>query len=109
MLLYDVKQKCFTNKNMKVEENVYLGKLFDAYGKLLSKGQQEIMDLYLNDDLTLSEIASNLNVSRQAILDSISKGEKKLKGYEEELKLLERIERLEEEIRTLKQLSKSRR
>lgn len=91
---------------MKVEENVYLGKLFDAYGKLLSKGQQRIMSDYLNDDFTISEIAQNLNVSRQAVLDSISKAEKKLLSFEKELGLLEKIDALEEENRRLKKLSK---
>ncbi len=87
---------------MKVEENVYLGKLFDAYGKLLSKGQQGIMNDYLNDDFTITEIAENLNVSRQAVLDSISKGEKKLLSFEKELGLVEKIDKLEEENRRLK-------
>ncbi len=91
---------------MKVEENVYLGKLFDAYGKLLSKGQNKIMGDYLNDDLTLTEIAENLSVSRQAVLDSISKAEKKLLHYEKELGLVKKIDALEEENRQLKKLSK---
>lgn len=88
---------------MKVEENVYLGKLFDGYGKLLSKGQFEIMDLYLNDDFTLTEIAQNMNVSRQAVLDSISKAEKKLLFYENELGFLGKIEMLEKENKQLKE------
>ena len=60
---------------MKVEENIYLAKLFDAYGVLLSEGQQKIMSFYLNDDFTISEIAENLNISRQAVMDSISKAD----------------------------------
>ena len=91
---------------MKVEENVYLGKLFDAYGKLLSKGQQGIMGDYLNNDFTITEIAENLNVSRQAVLDSISKGEKKLISFEKELGLVEKIEELEKENKQLKKLLK---
>lgn len=90
---------------MKVEENVYLGKLFDAYGKLLSKGQQGVMSYYLNDDFTITEIAENLNISRQAVLDSISKGEKKLLSFERDLGLVAKIEMLENENRQLKKLS----
>ena len=52
---------------MKVEENIILNKLFDTYGALLSRGQQDIMSSYLQNDLTISEIAENLNVSRQAV------------------------------------------
>ena len=87
---------------MKVEENVYLGKLFDAYGKLLSRGQYEILSYYLNDDLTLSEIAENMSVTRQAILDSTKKAESKLLEFEKKLHLVQRIEELENENRQLK-------
>lgn len=94
---------------MKVEENVKLCKLFDLYGKLLSKGQQEILNFYLFDDLTLTEIAENLNISRQAVNDSITKGEEKLKLYEEQLRFLERSESYQKEIANLReQLSKSK-
>lgn len=87
---------------MKVEENVYLCKLFDAYGALLSSGQREILSLYLNDDLTLSEIAENLKISRQAARDSITKAELKLKSFEEKLCFLKKLEKLEKEIESLK-------
>ncbi len=88
---------------MRIEENVYLCKLFDAYGELLSNGQKEILSAYLNDDLTLTEIAENLGISRQAARDSISKAEIKLKGFEEKLCFLKKVEKLEKEIESLKQ------
>ena len=47
---------------MKVEENIKLMSLFDAYGLLLSEGQQSILTNYLYDDLTVTEIAQNLGV-----------------------------------------------
>ena len=92
---------------MKVEENVILCKLYDLYGKLLSKGQQDILSYFLNDDLTLTEIAENLNISRQAVKDSLSKGEERLYALEEEIGFLKRVENYEKEIALLKtQLSK---
>ena len=87
---------------MKVEENILLNKLFDAYGVLLSKGQQDVMSSYLNFDLTVSEIAENLGVSRQAVMDSVSKAEKKLLEYEKALGFVAKIEMLEEENKMLK-------
>lgn len=93
---------------MKVEDNVKLGKLLDLYGKLLSKGQQEILSYYLNDDLTLSEIGENLNISRQAVKDSLTKGEEKLLAMEEELGFLKRVENYEKQLAFLReQLSKN--
>ena len=94
---------------MKVEENIILNKLFDTYGLLLSTGQQDIMSSYLQNDLTVSEIAENLNVSRQAVMDSVNKAEKKLFDLEKKLGLLKKIESLEEENKLLKQkLSKNK-
>lgn len=92
---------------MKVEENIFLAKLFDAYGALLSEGQRIIMSFYINDDYTITEIAENLKVSRQAVMDSISKADKKLRSYEEKLQFVKKIDALSEEnIKLKEKLSK---
>ena len=88
---------------MKVEENIYLAKLFDAYGALLSEGQQKILSYYLDDDYTITEIAENLNISRQAVMDSVSKGDKKLRDYENKLKLVKKIDVISEQNANLKE------
>ena len=88
---------------MKVEENIYLAKLFDAYGALLSDGQRDIMAYYINDDLTISEIAENLSVSRQAVMDSINKADKKLRSYEEKLQFVKKIDLISQENQKLKE------
>lgn len=103
---FKVKQICFTGEAMKVEDKVRLLKLFDLYGNLLSKGQQEIMSCYLNNDLTISEIAENINVSRQAVNDSITKGERKLDSLEKKLKLCQRIDDLEKQLESLENSDK---
>ena len=87
---------------MKVEENIKFTAYFDMYGVLLSKGQQEIMSSYLFDDLTVSEIAENLGVSRQSVMDSIKKAEKKLLQYEEKLSFLSKLDSLTKENAELK-------
>lgn len=103
MLEYACKVKMlYKKKIMKVEENIILNKLFDAYGKLLSEGQQDVMSSYLSFDLTVSEIAENLGVSRQAIMDSVNKAEKKLHAYEDKLGFVKRLESLEKENEMLK-------
>lgn len=88
---------------MKIIENIYLGKLYDAYGSLLSPSQKQVMDKFINDDLTVSEIAELLGISRQAVKDSLSKAEKKLKGLEEKLAFVKKLEFLEDENEKLKQ------
>ena len=86
---------------MEIEEKIKLNRLFDIYKNLLSEGQREVMDEYLSFDFTISEIAENLSISRQAVLDSITKAEKKLKNLEEKLSFSERLDKLEREIEKL--------
>lgn len=87
---------------MEIEEKIKLNRLFDIYKNLLSEGQREVMDEYLSFDFTISEIAENLSISRQAVLDSVTKAEKKLKNLEEKLSFSERLDKLEREIEKLK-------
>ncbi len=62
--------------------------LFDLYGSLLTDGRREVMARYLYDDCALSEIATDLNQSRQAVYDAISSSEKQLARFEEKLGFL---------------------
>ena len=68
---------------MQIEElNVYT-RLFDVYGKLLSKKQFEVMDKFLNLDIGESELAEMQGESRQSVHDAISKAKKQLLEFEE--------------------------
>lgn len=66
----------------------------DFYGSLLTKKQDEMLKLRYDDDLSFGEIAEILGVSRQAVLDSLNKGEKHLAEYEQNLKCLDRQRRI---------------
>ena len=57
--------------------------LFDYYGDLLTERQKLCFDMRYNQDLSLSEIASELNVSRQGVYDNLSRAEALLKNMEE--------------------------
>ena len=86
-----------------MEEKVKISMLCQLYGKLLTKKQFEFIDDYYNKDLSLSEIAENHNITRQAVRDIIKKGEKKLFEYEEKLMFMKRM--LNQEKRIEKALS----
>lgn len=80
---------------MDLEKSIYINELYDLYGSLLTKKQQEIIELYYCDDLSLSEISEQLEVSRNAVYDCLKKGVKQLENYEKELNLYQRKEELE--------------
>lgn len=72
--------------------------LCQFYGKLLTEKQYEVLDDYYNNDLSLSEIAENLEITRQAVRDNIKKGENKLLEYEEKLGIMKKVMEQEEKI-----------
>ena len=81
-----------------MEKNVKVSMLCDIYGKLLTKRQLDILNYYYNQDLSLSEIARNEEVTRQAVRDIIMKGEKKLFEFEEKLEIMKKTLEREEKI-----------
>ena len=68
---------------MQIDELTRYTKLLDCYGKLLSQKQYEVMDKYLNLDISESEMAELDNGSRQSIHDAITKAKKQLLQMEE--------------------------
>ena len=73
-----------------MEKKVEVSILCQIYGKLLTKKQYEFIDDYYNNDLSLSEIAENNNITRQAVRDIIKKGENKLFEFEEKLLIMKK-------------------
>ena len=65
-------------------------RLFEAYARLLTPRQQQLVALYFHDDLSLSEIAERLGVTRQAIHDSLRRSLAELARYAEVLGLVQR-------------------
>ena len=84
-----------------MEEKVKISMLCEFYGKLLTDKQYEFINDYYNNDLSLSEIAENNEITRQAVRDIIKKGEKKLFEYEEKLGIMKKTLMQEETIGTI--------
>ena len=77
--------------------------LFDIYGGLLTDKKKRVMEMYHEDDMSLSEIAEELEVSRAAVHDSLRSAERLLCSYEDKLGMLAdylRKEKLADELRT---------
>lgn len=74
--------------------NYKISALIDCYGSLLGEKQKNIIELYYNEDLSLSEIAEIEGITRQGVSDFIKRGETSLLQFEENLKLYEKSENL---------------
>ncbi|MBQ9606275.1 MAG: DNA-binding protein [Lachnospiraceae bacterium] len=84
-----------------MEKLIERGLLFDYYGGLLSEKNKRIYEAAV-DDMSLSEIADESGISRQAVSEALRRTDDKLKRYEKELGLIERAGKLEAEIKALK-------
>lgn len=90
-----------------MEKHIEISMLVEIYGKLLTEKQYQVISDYYNEDLSLSEIAENNNISRQGVRDIIKKGESKLFEYEEKLQIMKKTQENEKTIQlVLSQLSK---
>ena len=97
-----------------MEKNVEISMLCQIYGKVLTEKQYELLNDYYNNDLSLSEIAENNNITRQAVRDIIKKGENKLYELEENISLMrksfedkETINKIEEQLNEIEKISNS--
>ncbi len=70
-----------------MDNKIYLISLYDLYIELFTDKQRMYFESYYYDDLSLSEIADNYEISRNAAYKQIKEVEKKLLYYEECLKL----------------------
>ena len=105
-----------------MEDRFKMSMLMDLYGTLLTDKQRDILNLYYNDDLSLAEIAENMDTSRQAVFDIIKRCHKMLLEYELKLNLMEKessrsnskiellkmVDSLDAEVRDLSKISKIR-
>jgi len=83
--------------------------LFERYGALLTKHQQEVLDLSLRSDWSLAEIADHQGTSRAAVHDIVKRSTEALEEFERRLGLLaeagkrrRKVASLERQLATLK-------
>ena len=72
-------------------KNLEIALLFDFYGDMLTEKQRDVVELYYDNDLSLSEIAENEGITRQGVRDSIKRAETQLLEMEERLGLARRF------------------
>ena len=84
------------------EKDLNVGFLLDFYGDLLSERKHSVMEMYYNEDFSLSEIAEQIGISRQGVRDIIKKSEEELSFYEDRLGLAKKLQSVEAQAESLK-------
>lgn len=83
-------------------KNLSVAVLLDFYGEMLTDKQRDVIDLYYNQDLSLSEIAENEGITRQGVRDSIKRGEVFLFELEDKLKMFDAYIETQKTIQSIK-------
>jgi hypothetical protein len=89
-----------------VEKLVEVGILFDFYGKLLTEKQFNIIEMFYIEDLSLSEIGEEQNITRQGVFDTLKRAEEKLYQYEDTLGLASKFRESHKDIKKILNLTK---
>ena len=84
-----------------IEKTLFLNKLLSVYGNILTDKQKDAVELYYNCDMSLSEIASELGISRQGVRDTLTRAESTLREMEEKLGFMSKSENLLQRLRVL--------
>ena len=94
---------------MNIEERVQIAILSKYYGKMLTDRQQDILKMYVDNNLSLAEVSAELGISRQAVKDALDNAMATLKHVEEKLRFISRddnIKHIIEENQSIDMLTK---
>lgn len=73
---------------MEIEQVLKVSQLYDFYSELLSDKQKQYLNDYFFNDLSLTEISENYNISKQAVSNNIKRTIVELEQFEEKLHLI---------------------
>lgn len=80
-----------------LNKKVGYGLLAAFYAPLLTPRQKTMLEMYCDEDLSLSEIANQLSISRQAVSDNLNRAYERLDELEEHLSLYSEYQRMREQ------------
>ena len=111
----DRANKIKNNESELLRRRIYCNLLYDFYSPLLTERQRKVYETLCFSDLTLSEAADVLGISRQGVYVLARHVMEKLEGIERELcfavntrQLEKRIKELEEENKSLREQLETR-
>ena len=85
----------------KMDRNAEMSLLFSFYRNMLTQRQIDCVDLYYNEDLSLSEISENLGITRQGVRDNIKRAEHTMTDTEERLGLVAKFLGISDKLRRI--------
>ncbi len=77
-------------RKMDIKRRVEIAVLVKYYGKLLTDKQQKIIEMYVDNNLSLSEVSEELNITRQAVKDTLDTAINSLESIENKLHFIQR-------------------
>lgn len=81
-----------------MEKRVELSLLMDFYGPLLTAHRRQVLEMYLNEDMGLQEIADSLGISRQGVHEAVKTASNQLLKYEDTLGIARRYTGIRKEV-----------
>lgn len=114
--MHFVKRKCLTkcffasmiSKVIEMEKFVEQSLLYDFYGELLTERQKRVFEDVVLNDYSLSEVAADLEISRQGVHDMIKRCNTILDGYESKLHLVEKFLHIKEKVNEIHDLTEDK-
>lgn len=94
------------NSLSELDEIVELSYLYDFYGALLKENHRLIFEDYVLNDLSLSEIAKDRQITRQGVYDIVRRCRIRLKEYEEKLQLVHKFRLTKEKLQKIEGIAR---
>ena len=88
-----------------MDKSIETSLLFDFYGQLLSEKKRKASQLYFNEDLSLSEVAEHMGITRQGAGDLIRRSQTELYDFENKLGIYSRFEAINNSVLKIRALS----
>lgn len=93
---------------MDIDRRIEIAILVKYYGNLLTNKQREIINMYVDNNLSFHEVSVELNISRQAVKDALDKAVSTMENYENKLKFIARDNKLKDVLNELDEKSKTK-
>lgn len=88
-----------------MQKNLEISLLLDFYGDLLTEKQREVTEMYYNDDMSLSEIAEIVSITRQGVRDAIKRSEQVMTELESKVGFCAKYLQIREGLDTIVRVS----